>query len=158
MDKIVFDFKDAVAENIVRLVADAHYLNQDNRHASAFALALIAMEEVGKLILRVWEEAGMKPTRKRRTQHLQKQAAVACVMLAGSILPSLKQARCSSKENEEALVKLIASEMMRSKEGVFLRISEIGATDRTKQLALYVDGEPISPELQRKKFRCKRRS
>src|SRR5258705_10391873 len=66
-----------IMQNAARLLADAKLLADHARFASAFALAVLGVEEIGKVILNVWASAEQfsKPVI-RRTPHVRKQAAV----------------------------------------------------------------------------------
>ena len=44
-----------IVANTARLLSDAKLLNEHGRYASAFALAALAMEEIGKVILKLWD-------------------------------------------------------------------------------------------------------
>jgi hypothetical protein len=43
-----------IKRNAKRLLRDAKLLSDNERHASAFALAVLGLEEIGKSILRQW--------------------------------------------------------------------------------------------------------
>ncbi len=135
------DALNGIGQNAARLLSDAQYLRLGHRYASAFALALIAQEEMGKLIHERWKDMGIAPTRRRRTAHLRKQCAVACLILAGSIIPEIEglvDANVVGENAVEALARIIAN----SKEARFHRHTELGIIDRTKQVALYRDDWP----------------
>ena len=58
--------------NATRLLDDARLLHEHRRYASAFALALLGVEEIGKVLLKSWEaEKPLAKAKVRRTQHLQ---------------------------------------------------------------------------------------
>jgi AbiV family abortive infection protein len=78
-----------ILSNWKRLKDDADYLANDKRYPTAFSVALLALEEVGKLIWRRWEADGMKP-KVAGTAHRKKQLAVSAVGLAYAYLHVLK--------------------------------------------------------------------
>jgi AbiV family abortive infection protein len=47
--------------NAARLLRDAKLLNDNERHASAFALGVLGLEEIGKAILRLWDYGNIHP-------------------------------------------------------------------------------------------------
>jgi AbiV family abortive infection protein len=61
-----------VTRNVFRLLDDAKLLDEPERHSSACALAILALEETGKLLFILWGVP--EPTRNR---HVVKQRAVA---------------------------------------------------------------------------------
>jgi AbiV family abortive infection protein len=67
----------AIVANAARLLSDAKLLKDHERHVSAFALAVLALEEIGKLLLKLW---GV--TERKGYDHLSKQRAVASLLLA----------------------------------------------------------------------------
>lgn len=73
----------AVIANAARLLQDAKLLVDHTRFASAFALAVLAVEEIGKVILDIWGRTAplAKPV-VRRSAHIRKQAAVSSLLLA----------------------------------------------------------------------------
>jgi AbiV family abortive infection protein len=66
-----------IVANAARLLRDAKLLNEHGRHASAFALAALSLEEIGKVILRLWDVQ-----QRKGYDHLSKQRAVASLLLA----------------------------------------------------------------------------
>ena len=65
-----------VISNAKRLVRDAELLKDHERYASAYALAILGLEEIGKVILKRWGE----PDKERRW-HLSKQMAVSSLLI-----------------------------------------------------------------------------
>jgi AbiV family abortive infection protein len=73
----------AVIANAARLLQDANLLVDHTRFASAFALAVLGVEEIGKVILDIWgSTAPLSKPVVRRSAHIRKQAAVSSLMLA----------------------------------------------------------------------------
>jgi hypothetical protein len=64
------------------LVEDAELLLENGRHGSALALAILALEEVGKYYLEKWREA----THRRTRRHGNKQQAVKVLDVADAVL------------------------------------------------------------------------
>ena len=77
------DERTAVIANAARLLQDAKLLVDHTRFASAFALAVLGIEEIGKVVLDIWGSAAplSKPV-VRRSTHIRKQAAVSSLLLA----------------------------------------------------------------------------
>ena len=128
---------DGILENIARLKDDSHYLSRDGRNASAFVLAAIALEEVGKIIRERWDAMGLKSTRHDRTAHLQKQWAVACLLVVESIYDDLKREALAGEPDVEA----VARKFVEAKSSQFLASVMEKRLDRAKQLGLYWDSE-----------------
>lgn len=134
-----YDEMTAVLENVMRLVDDATFLIQGNRLPSAFVLNVIAMEEVGKVVLMRWGELGREVTTQKRTGHLQKQWAVACTLVADRLLPHLTRIILSGSENTSSAIIQLAQDFMDSSEKKFFESVIAKNVDRAKQLGLYED-------------------
>jgi hypothetical protein len=93
----------SVIENAARLLRDAKLLVAHARFASAFALAVLGMEEIGKVVLDIWGQAGplSKPIN-RRTFHARKQAAVGSLMLASFAVEKFGLHRCGVGRNRRS--------------------------------------------------------
>jgi len=85
---------------------DATFLVDHTRFASAFALAVLGVEEIGKVILDIWGSAAplSKPV-VRRTAHIRKQAAVSSLLL-GSF--AVKEFGTAVDDANEELVERVA--------------------------------------------------
>jgi AbiV family abortive infection protein len=140
-----------VIENAARLLSDAKLLADHSRFASAFALALLALEEVGRLILDAWEAEGPLAPARRRSKHLRKQAAVACLLLGGYCVKKLSGADLSGDPSEPLIAKL-AEGMAADEAGLFFGAVVLGAVDKTKQLAFYRDAWFAKKELHPDQF------
>src|SRR4029077_10964525 len=107
------------------------------RFASAFALAVLGIEEIGKVILDIWESAAplSKPV-VRRSAHIRKQAAVSSLLL-GSF--AVREFGTVVDDANEELVQRVAEAFRLSDEGRFMSHVRIGALDKTKQLGFYRD-------------------
>jgi AbiV family abortive infection protein len=134
----------AIIANAARLLKDAKLLVDHERYASAFALSVLALEEVGKVVLDLWgnPEAPHKLNKlnKRPSAHVKKQAAVSSLLLAESVTKELGEVIISGAVDDE-LVERVARFMHESDSGRFHWLVDIGAVDKTKQLALYRDDD-----------------
>jgi AbiV family abortive infection protein len=66
--------------NSTRLLNDARLLVDHRRFASAFALAVLGVEEIGKVLLDGWK-ADAPLAKPRASLHIQKQTAVSSLLL-----------------------------------------------------------------------------
>lgn len=125
----------AVIANAARLLQDAKLLFDHTRFASAFALAVLGVEEIGKVILDIWGSAAplSKPVA-RRSAHVRKQAAVSSLLLA-----SVAVREFSAEVDNEELVHRVAEAFRLSHEGQFMSNVHVGALDKAKQIGLYRD-------------------
>lgn len=129
----------AIVENAARLIHDAKFLSNNSRFASAFALAVLGVEEVGKVILDIWNASKpLKKSEKWRSFHIQKQAAVASLLLARTAIDEVGDTNVDGPISDE-LVERVARALCESTEGRFSRLVSIGALDKTKQCAIYYD-------------------
>jgi AbiV family abortive infection protein len=132
------DRRTLIMENAARLLADAKLLVDHNRFASAFALAVLGVEEIGKVVLDIWEtEKPLTKPATRKSSHLRKQAAVGSVLLASFAIKEFGVIVEISIPDD--LVESVAKAFHGSIEGRLLRHIEIGAVERTKHLAMYRD-------------------
>lgn len=125
----------AVIANAARLLQDSKLLFDHTRFASAFALAVLGVEEIGKVILDIWGSAAplSKPVA-RRSAHIRKQAAVSSLLLA-----SVAVREFSAEVDNEELVHRVAEAFRLSREGQFMSNVHVGALDKAKQIGLYRD-------------------
>ncbi|MEE3044282.1 MAG: AbiV family abortive infection protein [Pseudomonadota bacterium] len=141
-----------IFKNATRLIADASFLNKNNRHASAFALALLGIEEVGKIILDIWYPNGNIPKQKAlRSFHIQKQYAVAALMLgkqASVFLANVPMPDRDASELKEQLAKLLYE----GEEGQFSRHVLDGILDKTKHCAMYFDDQFEALDIRAEQF------
>jgi AbiV family abortive infection protein len=128
-----------IIANAARLLKDAKLLVNHERYASAFALAVLALEEIGKVVLHLWgnPEATSK-LNKHPSAPIKKQAAVSSLLLAESVAKELGAAITTGSASDE-LVERVARFMHGSESGRFHWLVRIGAMDKTKQVALYRD-------------------
>jgi AbiV family abortive infection protein len=134
------DRRTDVVANAARLLSDAKFLSDGGRFASAFALAVIALEEIGKVILDIWDEAvPLQKHKAAQSAHLRKQAAVASLLLARTAVTEVGEANIDDPI-PDILVERVAKALFESRDGKFSREVLMGALDKTKQVALYRDG------------------
>jgi AbiV family abortive infection protein len=128
-----------VVANAARLLGDAKFLSENGRFGSAFALAVLGLEEIGKVILDIWAAAGpLQEGKLRRSSHLRKQLAVAALLLACKAVVAVGNDEIEGPISDE-LVERVAKALHDSEEGRFNTHVGLGALDKTKQLALYRD-------------------
>jgi len=132
-------YQTAIIANAARLLKDAKLLVDHERYASAFALSVLALEEIGKVVLDLWGKPEASPKlNKRLSAHVKKQAAVSSLLLAESVANELGEVIMNGPINDE-LVERVARFMHENKSGRFHWLVGIGAVDKTKQVALYRD-------------------
>jgi len=131
------DERTAVIANAARLLQDAKLLVDHTRFASAFALAVLGIEEIGKVILDIWGSAAplSKPV-VRRSTHIRKQAAVSSLLLAAF---AVREFGTAVDDASEELVQRVAEGFSLSREGQLMFQVLGGALEKTKQLGLYRD-------------------
>jgi AbiV family abortive infection protein len=139
------DANTLIIANSARLLGDAKLLADHGRFASAFALALLGVEEIGKMILEVW--ADVEPLSKpivRRTAHVRKQAAVGSLLLASFAVKEFGDLDAEIAITDE-LIERVRAALQSSSEGQFLAHAESGVLEKTKQVGLYKDNSLINP-------------
>lgn len=129
----------AILENVSRLVDDATVLIEAERFPSAFVLNVIALEEIGKVILLRWRSMGLPVSRQNRTLHLQKQWAVASLLIADIAFPHFIRFYASPPDQQPLRMVELAQEFIASKERRFFEDVIATNLDRAKQLGLYED-------------------
>jgi AbiV family abortive infection protein len=132
----------AIIANAARLLKDAKLLVDHERYASAFALSVLALEEIGKVVLDLWGNPEARPKLSKRSKrpsaHVKKQAAVSSLLLAEAVMKELGEVIISGSVDDE-LVERVARFMHENDSGRFHWLVGIGALDKTKQVALYRD-------------------
>lgn len=134
-----------VFSNWKRLKDDADHLAADGRFATAFSVALLALEEIGKLIWRRWAALGLEP-RVSGTAHRKKQLAVSALGLAYAYLHVL-QDRQGSIETADWNGP-IWDALVASGGGYLWAVSSYtadGAWDGQKKVGFYEDPEDLLP-------------
>lgn len=123
--------------NASRLLKDGKLLSDHERHASAFVLATLALEEVGKVILSRWASPEPLPKRTRPVSfHVQKQAAVAHLVAAELVLIRSREMGPAFFDYDKALAR-IAKTYAEEEAGRFVSHVQIGAVEKAKHLGLY---------------------
>lgn len=133
------DANTLIIENASRLLRDARLLVDHQRFASAFALAVLGIEEIGKVVLDLWGRAGplAKPV-VRRTSHLRKQAAVGSLMLASFAVAEFGDMDANVDISDE-LIERVGNAFYDSPEGKFLDHVQSGVLEKTKHIGMYQD-------------------
>jgi AbiV family abortive infection protein len=135
-----------ILANGQRLADDAAFLADEGRFASAFFLAVLGVEEVGKAILDHWHSAEPLPKAKGRTAHLQKQAAVSCLLVGAYAVREHAQVFTVPTELTDELMTRLTRKFNESDEGRLLGQVKANLLDKTKQMAVYQDTwEPGDP-------------
>jgi hypothetical protein len=157
-----------ILENANRLIEDAEILFSHDRFASAFGLAVLSLEEVGKLLLRLWASDPLMIREKRKYgYHRVKQNVVACLYMANRSVVGIVQYlesqgldREKSRRGEplphelhevvgnlwdnEEVFEFMAKAIRESKWHNFHQYATAGVLDKTKQCAFYLDEEFLS--------------
>ncbi len=132
-----------IMENVGRLINDATHLVRANSFPSAFVLTVVALEELGKGIQLRWVQLDIKTSSQKRSAHLQKQWAVACVLIAGKMLPFYKRMISGEVSNHKGMIELATAFIDSDERRFFERIAAV-ELDRSKQVGLYEDGITIA--------------
>ena len=125
-----------VVFNALRLLRDAVLLKGHERHASAYALAILALEEIGKVVLHLWRA----PERNEHGSfHVRKQRAAASLLLGQFMVKELGQEAVDAPEITPELVGRAVKAAFESEHAQFARMVDLTAVDKTKQAAFYHD-------------------
>ncbi len=128
-----------IIENAARLLRDAKLLVDHKRFACAFALAVLGVEEIGKVVLDIWERGGpLSKAIVRRTVHIRKQAAVGSLMLASFAVEKFGAIDAEVPITED-LLKRVSEAFQDSREGQFLAHVQGGILEKTKHIGIYRD-------------------
>jgi AbiV family abortive infection protein len=124
-----------------RLLRDAKLLSDNKRYASAFALAVLGLEEIGKSILRQWNLS------KYSYGHLNKQLAVSSLLMADAVMRGVQTPRKGMVDPAEvggprsdAALERIIKAAKENEAGRFSKSVDAKALDKMKQLCFYYDG------------------
>jgi AbiV family abortive infection protein len=149
---VVNDERTLIMTNAARLLGDAKLLADHNRFASAFALAVLGVEEIGKVILVIWGTGkSLSKPKIRKSSHLRKQSAVGSVLLASFAVKEFSGIIKAPVVTDE-LVEGVARAFHDSLEGRFLGHIATGAVEKTKHLAMYRDEWLTSASLHTDQF------
>jgi AbiV family abortive infection protein len=128
-----------IIENAARLLRDAKLLAGHKRFASAFALAVLGVEEIGKVVLDIWGRAGpLSKAIVRRTVHIRKQAAVGSLILASFAVEKFGDMDAEVTITDD-LLKHVSEAFRDSPEGQFLAHVQSGVLEKTKHIGIYRD-------------------
>ena len=115
-----------IVSNARRLAQDARLLNKYERYASAYALAILSFEEIGKMLIKLWGLPASK-------SHVSKQRAVSSLLIAEAVVKEFGPLKNIKKEQ---LIQ-VANAVSESSAGQIDRIIDTTFIDKTKQFALY---------------------
>lgn len=128
-----------VIENAARLLRDAKLLADHTRFASAFALAVLGVEEIGKVVLDIWARGAPLPKPVlRRTSHIRKQAAVGSLLVAAFAVKQFGGLDAEVPITDD-LIRRISEAFQASPEGQFLAHIQSGILEKTKHVGIYRD-------------------
>jgi AbiV family abortive infection protein len=132
-----------ILDNATRLIKDAVLLVDHSRYASAFALAVLAIEEYGKALLREWEvERPLPKPRRGASAHLQKHTSVASLLISSLLFQKLFPTQADLERDD--IVAAAVKAFHESEEGrLFLEIRAKGLEKR-KQKAMYQDDDMLT--------------
>jgi AbiV family abortive infection protein len=119
-----------VTRNVFRLVNDAKLLNEHERYSSAYALAVLALEELGKFLFIVW---GLPAPKKNR--HVVKQRAVGALLISQWVDKEFGR----PETVDDDLIERGAKALSESSPGRLSEFIEMTVLDKAKQAALYSD-------------------
>jgi AbiV family abortive infection protein len=129
-----------ILANASRLISDATFLYDNSRFASAFFLAVLGIEEVGKATLNHWDTAEPLPTSdERRTAHVRKQAAISCLLLGSFAVKNFAHLFGQEASATDDVVADLTKSFNESEEGRLFGHINKGTLDKTKQFAVYQD-------------------
>jgi AbiV family abortive infection protein len=124
--------------NATRLLDDARLLVNHQRYASAFALAVLAVEEIGKVLLKGWHSEGpLAKPKERSSAHVKKQTAVASLLLGAMLVRTFPNGVDWQRLNLDALTNAFNE----SEEGRFFQLIRESDLEKRKQNALYQDDD-----------------
>jgi AbiV family abortive infection protein len=125
-----------IRRNAKRLLRDAKLLRDNKRYASAFALAVLGLEEIGKVILKRW---GL-PGNEGRSWHLNKQLAVSSLLMVDAVIREGQKPRRGmidpaevGQPRSDAALKRIIKAAMESEAGRFSQSVDAKVLDKMKQ-------------------------
>ncbi len=128
----------SIAETAARLIRDARLLREHERHESSFALTVLALEEVGKLLIRVWGDRTSGDPPARHSAHIQKQLAVGALVSAAAVLKGTEFEETHANDPRVAR-EHIKRVLRETKYGPLLTVTLMGVLDKHKHLAFYWD-------------------
>jgi len=134
-----------VLKSARRLQRDAKLLMENGRFPTGFALALIGVEEIGKILLDLWSQETWweRPLPERSgagmSFHTRKQIAFATLVFGGEIIGEVRQ--YSEPLTADAFRALYGEAIDRGNNSFLLAEAILGFLSLTKERALYADTE-----------------
>jgi AbiV family abortive infection protein len=126
-----------VLANSTRLLKDARILVEHRSFASAFALSVLGIEEIGKVLLDGWNADEPLRAPKDRSLHIQKQLAVSSLLLGAMAVRQFPEVGVPDLKG--AMLKAVTNVFNESDLGqLFQRIRD-QQLDKRKQSAIYQD-------------------
>jgi AbiV family abortive infection protein len=127
-----------IMANATRLLDDARLLAEHSRFASAFALAVLAVEEIGKELLDGWNaEKPLAKPKIYQSLHIQKQMAVASLLLGTFTVMTFPDGLLANLEGE--MLTSLTKKFNESRAGQWFLYIQERELDKRKQNALYQD-------------------
>ncbi len=128
----------ASSRPVVRLADDAALLRDADRQASAFVLAVIHLEEIGKLIICMWRHIRLElPVREQR-DHVSKQSAVFSLILAADLKDKIIS-QLNGQTIDDAGIAQMAEQVASANAGIHLVAAQQQLMQQSKHAGLYVD-------------------
>lgn len=134
--------------NFERLIADAKLLVAHGRFKSAFSLSVLALEEVGKVALSLWDNPEeLRAYDRKWTFHRKKQTAATMLLQAEhGVLEAIRllktrdpNAELPQPQEGRAIREALAEAIASSKASRLAFYVALGATERVKHLGFYFD-------------------
>lgn len=129
-----------IMENVVRLADDAALLRNADRHASAFVLAVIHLEEIGKLIIRMWRHIGLNLAIREQRDHVSKQSAVFSLILAADLKENIIS-QLDGQTIDNVVIAQMAEQAASANAGIHLIAAQQRLMQQAKHAGLYVDDD-----------------
>jgi len=128
-----------ILRNALRLLNDAGLLLDNKRFASAFALAVLGVEEIGKALLVSWEsDRPLAKSKDRQSAHIRKQMAVAALLVGALTVQTFPG---GTLDFESLDFEAATRAFNESSEGELFVLIQSRQLDWRKQNALYQDEE-----------------
>jgi AbiV family abortive infection protein len=127
--------------NATRLLNDARLLVDHHRYASAFALAVLGVEEIGKALIKDWEvNKPLAKSKEWQSLHVRKQTAVASLLLGALTVRMFP----SGVDGKTLDVDAVTKTFNESDEGHLFALIRDNNLERRKQGALYQDNDLLT--------------
>ena len=147
MDNQVVDRLRRVLKGAKRLEQDAVLLAEHQRFTSSYALALLSIEEIGKVLIELWKNEAFWDDRappevrsKHLNFHLRKQIAFACLIFAGEVIHA--KGKVPDEERDPDQFRALYREVFdREDSSAILIDAMFGVLNKNKEFAFYADRE-----------------